>query len=303
MQAVGSAGPGGRLGRIADPRRAARVVVSVLALLAVLALLWEGYKAIGKAADGLIPFTSIELPVSPYDTSMPHVWDIATALFSEAQRGDQQTLLALYLEAALFTFREVILGFAMGSAFGFGLAVLLVLFAPIERGLMPYVIASQTVPLLAIAPMVVIWGSQIGWPSWVSVSLISAYLSFFPVTINTARGLRSPEASAVELMRSYAATRTQLLWKLQVPASLPYVFTALKLAATASVVGAIIGELPAGLTVGLGRSLLRASYFFGTAPERLFAAVVVSAILGMVAFGLVSLAERMVIPEARRVAG
>lgn len=279
------------------------MLISVVLLIALLVVLWEGYKALGKAADGMIPFTSVELPVSPYDTSMPHTWDVISALFSPAQRGAEQTLVGLYLEAALFTFREVILGFLIGSAFGFGLAVVFVLYGPIERGLLPYVIASQTVPLLAIAPMVVIWGSQIGWPSWVSVSLISAYLSFFPVTINAARGLRSPQPSAVELMRSYAATRPQLLWKLQIPASLPYVFTALKLAATASVVGAIIGELPAGLSVGLGRSLLRASYFFGTAPERLFGAVLVAALLGMLAFGLVALAERLVVPEARRVAG
>jgi len=286
-----------------DPKRTGRVLVSVLVLVIVLIVLWEGYKAMGKATGGMIPFTTVGLPVSPFDTSMPHTWDIAAALFGPAQRGADKSLLVLYLEAALFTFREVLLGFAIGSAVGFGLAVLFVVNAPIERGLMPYVVASQTVPLLAIAPMVVIWGSQIGLPSWGSVSLIAAYLSFFPVTINTVRGLRSPPPLAVELMRSYAASRTDLLRKVQIPASLPYVFTALKLAATASVVGAIVGELPAGLSVGLGRSLLRASFFFGTSPERLFAAVIVAALLGIVAFGLVAVAERIVVPEARRVEG
>jgi NitT/TauT family transport system permease protein len=303
MEVVSGAEPGRRVSRISDPKGALRVLASIAILIAVLVALWEGYKALGAASGGMIPFTAVELPISPYDTSMPHVWDIVTTLFAPAQRGGDQSLLALYVEAALFTAREVLLGFAIGSAFGFALAVLFVVSAPVERGLMPYVIASQTVPLLAIAPMVVIWGGQIGWPSWVSVSLISAYLSFFPVTINTVRGLRSPPASAVELMRSYAATRTQLLWKLQVPASLPYLFTALKLAATASVVGAIIGELPAGLSVGLGRSLLRASYFFGTAPENLFGAVIVAALLGMATFGLVTLAEHLLVPQARRVEG
>jgi len=275
----------------------------MIVLLAVLVLLWEGYKAVGKASGGLIPGTAFGLPVSPYDTSMPHVWDIVGTLFEPAQRGSSRTVLLILLEASLFTFREVLLGFTIGSLFGFALAVLFVISAPMERGLMPYVVGSQTVPLLAIAPMVVIWGSQIGWPAWGSVAVISAYLSFFPVTINTLRGLRSPSPTAIELMRSYAATRSQLLWKLQVPGALPYIFTALKLAATASVVGAIIGELPSGLSVGLGRSLLNASYFFGTAPERLFAVILIAALMGMVAFGMVALAEKLVLPDERRADG
>jgi NitT/TauT family transport system permease protein len=132
------------------------------------------------------------------------------------------------------------------------------------------------------------------------VSIISAYLTFFPVTINTLRGLRSPHPTAVELMRSYAATEMQILWKLRVPAALPYIFTALKVSATASVIGAIVGELPSGIPDGLGRILLNFAQYFSTGPERLFAAVLGAAVLGIVFAALVSLAESVVLPKSRR---
>ena len=278
-----------------------RRVVVFLGIAVAFALLWEGYKLLGEATGGFIPFTDTRLPVAPHDKAMPHIWAILSSLFEPAQRGSSRTLVSLLLEAAVFTFREATVGFLIGSVIGFFLGVTFVLYAPMERGLMPYVIGSQTVPLLAIAPMVVIWGGRLGLPSWMAVSLISAYLTFFPVTINTVRGLRSPESTASELMRSYAASRREFLWKLQVPAALPYVFTALKVAGSAAVVGAIIGELPASLSVGLGRSLLSSSYFFGTAPERLFAAILISALLGITTVAMVALVERWVIPPARRV--
>ena len=114
---------------------------------------------------------------------------------------------------------------------------------------MPYVVASQTVPFLAIAPMVVVWGLNNGIPAWASVSIIAAYLTFFPVAINTLRGLLSPDPNSLELMQSFAATPRDVLWKLQVPAALPYIFTALKVTATASIVGALVGELPVGFQI------------------------------------------------------
>ena len=167
---------------------------------------------------------------------------------------------------------------------------------------MPYVVASQTVPLLAIAPMIVIWGSRLAWPAWMSVALISTYLTFFPVTINTLRGLRSPDPTALELMRSYAASEWQILFKLRLPAALPYIFAALKVSASASVIGAIIGELPSGIADGLGRSLLTFSYYYISGPEKLYAAILVAAVVG-IAFALaVMLAERLILPPERRLA-
>lgn len=277
-----------------------RRAISLVLVLLVLCGLWEGYKAIGEATGNKIPFTDIALPVRSTDNSMPHVWQMVGTLFEPARRGGAEILLAILLRNALFTWREALVGFAIGSLIGFTLGVIFVHSSLLERGLMPYVVASQTVPLLAIAPMVVIWGSRLGWPAWASVTVISAYLTFFPVTINTLRGLTSPEATALELMRSYAATPWEVLWKLRVPAALPYIFTALKISATTSVIGAIVGELPSGIPDGLGRSLLTFAQYFSTGPEKLFAAVLISALLGIAFFGVVALIERLVIPPSRR---
>ncbi len=267
--------------------------LSFLAILAFLIAAWEGYKVAGKALG-------TSWPVRPDNTSMPHVWDIVSVLFRPARRGGEDILLVILLEAAWFTWKEALAGFLLGTVFGFGLAVAFVRWRILERGLMPYVIASQTIPLLAIAPMVVIWGGRLGWPQWRAVAIIAAYLTFFPVTINTLRGLRSPAATSIELMRSYAAKPREVLWKVQVPAALPYLFTALKVSATASVIGAIIGELPAGLGEGLGRVLLNFMYTFITFPEKLYAAILVSGLLGIAFVGAVTLAERLVLPATRR---
>ncbi|WKZ81873.1 MAG: ABC transporter permease [Acidimicrobiia bacterium] len=285
---------------------------SFLAILASLILMWEGYKALGQATGGTIPFTDVRLPVRTDDTSMPHVKDIFAALFRPVSRGRNADILGwLLLKNALTTFHRAAVGFVMGSVAGFALGALFTRSRLLERGLMPFVVVSQTIPLIAIAPMVVIWGGSGAWPSWVvgalrlddagfSVAVISAYLTFFPVTINSLRGLRSPDPNALELMRSYAATEGQILTKLRVPASIPYVFTALKISATASIIGAIIGELPAGVGDGLGRALLTFSYYYVSGPEKLFATIIVSALLGIAFVSLVTLAEHLVVNRGNR---
>lgn len=331
--------------------------VSLLIIVLVLCGAWEGYKALGAATRGKVPFSAAltqslygdpkgwSLPVRPDDKSMPHVWSIASVLFQPARRGspDQmlsvpdifrslstplqlcdreitfgdivqslfkpsegcpvEPLILILIRAALFTWREAAAGFVVGSLFGFVLGAVFGRFLLLERSLMPYIVASQTVPLLAIAPMIVIWGGRLNWPAWWSVSIISAYLTFFPVTINTLRGLRSPNLTAVELMRSYAASEWQILWKLRLPAALPYIFTALKVSATASVIGAIVGELPSGIADGLGRVLLTFSYYYISGPEKLYAAIVGAAALGILFAAVVIQAERFVVPEERRLAG
>ncbi len=281
-------------------RVALRRVFAFLLVVALLALMWEGYKALGAATRGKVPLTSVRLPVRPDDRSMPHLWSIVGALSRPAQRGGQDTLLEVLLRAALFTWREAATGFVVGSLVGFALGALFSQWRLLERGLMPYVVASQTVPLLAIAPMVIVWGGRLDWPASWSVAIISAYLTFFPVTINTLRGLRSPDPTAVELLRSYAASDRQIMLKLRIPAALPYIFTALKISATASVIGAVVGELPSGIGDGLGRALLTFSYFYVSGPEKLYAAILVAALVGIGFVALVSLAERLVVPAERR---
>jgi len=265
-------------------------VVLVVGLVVMLAAMWELYKVAWQGAGW-------EWPVRPDDTSMPHVWSIVDALFEPARRGGDDLYGVILVRAAFATFREAVVGFLLGTVLGLALALLFLKSGLLRRGLMPYVVVSQTIPLIAIAPMVVIWVRGNGWPAWIGVAAISAYLTFFPVTVNLLRGLTSPSATSLELMRSYAATHTQVLMKLRLPASLPYLFTALKIGATASVVGALVGELPAGLQDGLGRALLNGAQYFITRPEQLYAAVLVAAALGLLFAGLVGLIERIVIPH------
>jgi NitT/TauT family transport system permease protein len=276
-------------------RRAARTGVSILGVILAFALLWEGYKFVWTALGW-------ETPVSPEDRVMPHTWDILLTLFQPAQRSGPPLIL-VEARAALMTLREAFVGFLVGGGIGFGLGVLFVRSQTSERAFMPYVVASQTIPILAIAPMVVVWGGRLDIPQWLTISIIAAYLTFFPVAINTLRGLRSPPPTALELMRSYASSPSEVLWKLQVPAAMPYIFTALKVSAAASVIGAIVGELPAGFRGGLGRDLLQFSQQFTAAPEKLFAAVLIAGLAGMLFVGLVTLAEHRWVAASMRQTG
>jgi NitT/TauT family transport system permease protein len=167
---------------------------------------------------------------------------------------------------------------------------------------MPYVVASQTIPILALAPIVVrgLGSVSIGGeppPDWVRVSVIAAYLTFFPVTVNTLRGLQSADPRALELMHSYAARGWTTLWKLRVPAAMPFIFTALKIAATASVVGAIIGEAPASIQEGLGGAIINFNQYYTLEPTNLWATNLFAAGLGILFFLGVVLAEKLVVRQ------
>lgn len=276
-----------------------RRAVAFLAVLLLVMALWEGYKLFGATTGGTWPFTDIAMKPRPGNNSMPHIWDIIASLFAPARRGGD-SLIGILAVATLYTLREALVGFLVGGLIGFSIGVLFVRSKMAENAFMPWVVASQTVPIIAIAPMVVIWGRQLEVPGWIAVSIIAAYLTFFPVVINTVRGLRSPQATATELFHSYAATPWQRLWKLQVPSALPYIFTALKISAAASVVGAIVGELPAGFADGLGRALLQFNQVFAADPSKLYAAVLMAAIGGIAFVGIVTLAERVTLPARLR---
>lgn len=282
--------------------RPVRQALSFLLLLLIMAVVWEGVKWIGGNPwrPETNPFGISHDP--PYrfkiasDLNLPHLWDIIGA-FSNPSRRNGPPLVNVLAEAAVFTFREAFVGFLFGGVLGLVLGIVFVHSALLERGLMPYVVASQTIPILAIAPMVVIWLRA----GWLSVAVIAAYLTFFPVTINTLRGLRSPDPMAVELMHSYAASRWAILWKLRFPAALPYIFTALKVSATASVVGAIIGELPSGIRGGLGGAILNFNSYYISGPSRLWAAIIASAVVGIAFYILVTVAETIVLRGRQRV--
>ncbi len=270
-------------------RRVATVAAAVLALIG----LWELYRWIWTSTGWSWPFVVD-------NTSMPHVWTIFKA-FGQPTQVNQPALITILFHKSVFTGREALVGFAIGAIVGFVIGILLAHSRLLQRGFLPYIVASQTIPILAIAPMVVVWvNPKLPGPlqGWGAVAVIASYLTFFPVTINTLRGLRSADPRALELMRTYAASRWTVLWKLRVPASLPYVFAALKLAATASVVGAIIGELPSGLQDGLGGAIINFNQYYSFEPQELWATNVVAAALGILFFVCVVAAERLIVRRA-----
>ncbi|CAN5796634.1 hypothetical protein BH24CHL5_BH24CHL5_13740 [soil metagenome] len=272
-------------------RGPARRIGSIVIFLVVFALLWEGAKWLGGdpwRLDGLgyyhePPFSVLQLT----DRQLPHLWDIFAAFGEPFQRNADYNLANYLLDQALYTWGEALIGFAVGATIGIVLASIFVHSGLLERAFVPYVVASQTVPIVALAPLIVVsFGRGLG-----SVVIIATYLTFFPVTIAVLRGLRSPDPRAVELMRSYAASRWDVYRKVRLPASVPYLFTALKIAAAASLVGTIIGEGPGGVPQGLGRAILNFNQQYITGPEKLWAAIIVSALVGIAFFLLVRLAE------------
>ncbi|MBC8163867.1 MAG: ABC transporter permease subunit [Roseiflexaceae bacterium] len=256
-------------------RRTLPVAVVLIGLLAV----WEGSKLLFGISD----------------QRLPHLSAIVEAMFTRTQGGSGPLLITQMLINAWATLRVALAGFALGALLGIVLALLLTQSRVLERGLLPYVIGSQTVPILAIAPMVVVGMGRMGAPIWVAQAVVAAYLTFFPVTIGMLRGLRATSDQSRDLMHSYAASRAQLFWKLQLPASLPLLFISLKVAATASIIGAIIAELPAGSREGIGVAILTSAQFYNSRPPALYVTILVAALLGVVMYGAVALAESVVL--------
>ena len=278
--------------------RTRRTVQFVLFLAAIL-LVWELVKFLGG-----VPWRPIgagpgsEMLWDPpfrwafaNDLTLPHWWNILWFLGQPVQRGSEETLVSFLAGAAFYTWREAAIGFVLGTVLGLVLATVFVHSRLLERAFVPYVVASQTIPIVALAPMIVF---AVG-PNVASVVIIATYLTFFPVTIAMIRGLRSPDPRALELMRSYAASRADTYRKVRLPASLPYLFTALKIAASASIVGAIIGEGPGGIPDGLGRAIINFNQYYITGPEKLWGAILISALLGVVFFAIIRALELVVL--------
>lgn len=188
------------------------------------------------------------------------------------------------------TLTATALGFVLGLVLGVAIAVGVVHNRVLDRGLMPWIIASQTIPILAIAPMVVVVLGSMGYPSLVSKAVISMYLCFFPIAVGMVKGLRSPDPLQLDLMRTYSAGPAQTLAKLRLPSALPFGFASAKVAVAGSLIGAIVGELPTGAQAGLGARLLQGSYFGQTV--QIWSALVMASVLGVALVALVALVER-----------
>jgi NitT/TauT family transport system permease protein len=280
-----------------------RRALSLLAGLLIAVALWEGYKAVGDP-DGTVLFGTRILPRAD-DLSMPHVWDMLRRLGQPELTGGDPVW-QVVLGACLVTLGITAAGFVAGAVVGLLLAVVMQRFRIVERGLLPYVVLSQTVPLVALAPLVAGWSGNLSfgpypWQDWMTVAVIAAYLSFFPVAVGMLRGLQSPPAAGVELMRSYAAGWWRTLLKLRLPASLPYLFPALRLAGAAAVVGAVVGEISTGTRGGVGRLVIEYSREATSDPAKVYTAMLGAALLGLLVAALVSLLELPLLRHRRRV--
>jgi len=188
------------------------------------------------------------------------------------------------------TLSSTLLGFVLGTLLGIGLAIAIVHVKALNRSLMPWIIASQTIPILAIAPMIIVVLGSIGLTGLLPKSLISMYLCFFPVTIGMVKGLTSPDPMQLDLMRTYHASTSQVLWKLRWPSAVPFLFTSLKVAIAIALVGAIVAELPTGAQAGIGARLLNGSYYGQT--QQIWAALIAAAVMSSGLVWLVGFIER-----------
>lgn len=284
-------------------RAARRVAMFTVAVLLV-AVAWEVYKALGPEDGGSVLGARI-IPKTN-DRAMPHTWDMVARLFEdESTAADSRPLWWAVVGYAWYTFRLALGGLVLGAIVGVGLAILMARFRVAERGLLPWVIMSQTVPLIALAPQVVSWSGRFdvggwGWPRWASVCVLAAFLAFFPITIGTLRGLNSPPAAALELMDSYAATWWQTLRRLRLPAAVSFIVPSLKLGATAAVIGVIVSEISTGIPGGIGRAVISYSQAATSDPEKLYGALFGAAALGLALYGLIVALEVVVMRDRPR---
>jgi NitT/TauT family transport system permease protein len=283
-------------------RSVSRRVLTIVAFLVAFAVIWESAKWLFGDPWHLDSIGYTHKPPFPIpqfsDLQLPHLWSIFGAFGEPFQRNADYSLFNYLVDQALFTWQEAIYGFVIGAIVGIALASVFVHFGLLERAFVPYVVASQTVPIVALAPLIVISFGR----GLTSIVIIASYLTFFPVTIAVMRGLRSPDPRAIELMRSYAASKWAIYWKVRLPASVPYLFTALKIAAAASIVGTIIGEGPGGVQQGLGRAILTFNQTYITGPEKLWATIIIASAVGITFFLIVRLIEVAVLYRRGRAA-
>lgn len=275
-------------------------ILPVASVIGVIVLLWYGLAVILNApqvierlngagaawgtADLIGGAWTMERPVLPSP-------DQIAGEFLKTTFGVAPDSKRSLLHHAEVTGEATLLGFAMGAILGTLLAAGIVHIKTLDRSLMPWIIASQTVPILAIAPMIIVVLGNIGLTGLIPKAIISAYLCFFPVAIGMVKGLRSPDPLQIDLMRTYSAGTWQTFWKLRVPASIPFLFASLKVAIAISLVGAIVGELPTGATAGLGARLLTGSYYGQTV--QIWSALLMAAILGAGMVYLIGGIERL----------
>lgn len=297
-----------------------RVLVPVLTVIAVIVALWyvacipmnikgvltEAERAGAEVTPpgardrrdlgvfGLVQDNSFAIPATweQMRPRLPAPHQVAIELFNTTVMKKVTSKRSLVFHAWV-TLTATLLGFAIGTGLGVLLAVGIVHSRVMDMSVMPWAIVSQTIPIIALAPMIIVVLYSIGVQGIIPKAIISAYLSFFPVVVGMVKGLRSPDAMQLDLLRTYYASSAQGFWKLRLPASMPYLFTSLKIGIAASLVGAIVGELPTGAVAGLGARLLAGSYYGQTV--QIWSALFMAAILAATLVAILGVIERRVL--------
>jgi len=269
------------------------VVLGILAVWYVAAVALNSAWALDQAGRDGVTLSARELVADTWSQERPRLpaphqvavelWNTTVAMPVTSKRS--------LIYHAWITLSATLAGFVLGTGLGILLAVGIVHDRTTNASVMPWVIASQTVPILAIAPMIIVVLASVGVAGLLPKALISMYLSFFPVVVGMVKGFRSPETMLLDQMRTWNASPAQTFWKLRWPAALPYLFASLKVAVAASLVGAIIGELPTGAVAGLGARMLTGSYYGQTV--QIWSALMMASILAATLVGLIGLAERL----------
>ena len=257
-----------------------------------LVLVWELYKLIGP--DGGVVIAGNRVLPRTTDLAMPHTWEMLGRLFEPETRADGANPLWLTVTmAAVTTLGIALAGWVVGIVVGVGLALVMLRWRLAEWGLLPWIILSQTVPLIAFAPVVSSWGSrlQVGafeWQNWMTVALIASYLAFFPIAVGALKGLQSPERIHTELMHTYAVGWWATVRTLRFPAAVPYLLAALRLGAANAVIGAVVAEVSTGLRGGIGRLLIQFAGQASGDPAKAWGPIFGAIALGLVAAGSVA---------------
>lgn len=269
-------------------------ILPVLTVVAAIIAVWYAFAVFLNApferdsaqrAGETISFTEIvPLTIQQQRPVLPAPHQVAVEIWeTTAERAITSRRSLIY--HAWVTLSTTLVGFVLGTALGILLAVGIVHSRVLDKSMMPWIVTSQTIPILALAPMIIVVFNSVGLTGLLPKAVISTYLSFFPVAVGMVKGLRSPERMHMDLMHTYSANRAQTFWKLRWPSSMPYLFTSMKIAIAASLVGAIVGELPTGAVAGLGARLLAGSYYGQTV--QIWSALIVAAIMAGLLVALV----------------
>lgn len=269
------------------------VVTALFALWYVAAVFLNAPWAHDKAKRAGVELTTSELISDTWAQNKPKLpapHQVAVEIWETTVQKNVTSKRSLIYHSWI-TFSSTMLGFVLGTVLGIALAVGIVYNRTMDMSVMPWVIASQTIPIIAIAPMIIVVLNAVGISGLLPKAFISMYLSFFPVVVGMVKGLRSPQIMQLDQMRTWNASPSQTFWRLRFPSSMPYLFTSLKIAMAASLVGAIVGELPTGAIAGLGARLLAGSYYGQTI--QIWSALIMAAVLAAGLVGIIGLLQRV----------